>query len=275
MKNKVFYVILALVFLAGLSLLLYPIVSDAYNSHLQSQAIAEYTQQVNTMARETNEKEWEKAHAYNESIPYRDNPFEMSEEELAEYESLLDLTGQGIMAYIEIPSIGVTLPIAHGVEEDTLQDKIGHLEWSSLPVGGENSHCVVSGHRGLPSSELFTNIDHLAVGDTFYIHVLDRTLKYTVCHIAVVEPEDQGLLRIQAGEDLVTLVTCTPYGINSHRLLVRGMRVGTATQETTAKLPVKNEITSFDTLLLVALGLVAIGIVAFGVLLFSRGKKKK
>ena len=153
-------------------------------------------------------------------------------------------------------------------------DKIGHLEWSSLPIGGENTHCVISGHRGLPSAELFTNIDHLELGDKFYIHVLGQSLEYQVCNIAVVEPQDQRLLRIEEGQDLVTLVTCTPYGINSHRLLVRGIRTGTDQDDLSQTIYVKNEITAIDVVVLVSVILVVIAIIAFFVVLLGNKKKK-
>nr|MBQ8243712.1 class C sortase [Oscillospiraceae bacterium] len=274
MKNKLFYIILVVVFVAGLSLLLYPTVSNAYNAWLQSKAIVEYTQQVDGLAQEANEKEWEKAQDYNRALSQRIDPFSLTEEQQAQYPQLLNMTEQGIMAYIEIPAIDVTLPIAHGTSEETLKDKIGHIEWSALPVGGENTHCVISGHRGLPSSELFTNIDHLELGDKFYIHTLGQTLEYQVCNIAVVEPEDQNLLRVEQGQDLVTLVTCTPYGINSHRLLVRGIRTDNQSGAPSGDIYVKNEVTGVDLLVLVSVLLVAVAIVAFMILLLSNKKKK-
>lgn len=274
MKNKLFYIILAVVFVAGLSLLLYPTVSNAYNAWLQSKAIVEYAQQVDGLAQEANEKEWEKAQSYNQALSQRVDPFSLTEEQQTQYPQLLNLTDQGIMAYIEIPAIDVTLPIAHGTSEQTLKDKIGHIEWSALPVGGENTHCVISGHRGLPSSELFTNIDHLELGDKFYIHTLGQILEYQVCNIAVVEPEDQNLLRVEQGQDLVTLVTCTPYGINSHRLLVRGIRTETNIDTPSGNIYVKNEVTGVDLPALVSVLLVAVAIVAFMILLLGNQKKK-
>ena len=155
-----------------------------------------------------------------------------------------------------------------------MRDKIGHLEWSSLPVGGENTHCVISGHRGLPSAELFTNIDHLELGDKFYIHVLGQTLEYQVCNIAVVEPQDQRLLRIEEGRDLVTLVTCTPYGINSHRLLIKGIRTNAQGNAPQTDIYVKNEITAIDVVVLVSVTLVAVALVAFVIVLLGSKKKK-
>ena len=273
MKNKAMYILLVLIFVAGLSLLLYPTISNAYNDYLHSKAIVEYAEQVDNMEQEMFLKEWEKTEAYNRSLAERSNPFALSQTQEQQYWELLDLTGKGIMAYVEIPAVDVVLPIAHGTEESTLKEYVGHIEWSSLPIGGESTHCVVSGHRGLPSSELFTNIDHLELGDEFYIHVLGETLHYQVCNIAVVEPQDQRLLRIVEGKDLVTLVTCTPYGINSHRLLVQGIRMGT--QDAAQQIIVKNETTGVDVMVLIPIILVAIAVVVFVVMLLSGIKKKK
>lgn len=275
MKKKLPGILLVLVFVAGLSLLLYPTISNAYNSWLQSKAIAEYSQQVDKLEQQTYEQEWAKAQSYNQQLHCRTDPFGLTEELEKQYWQTLNLSGRGIMGYVQIPSVDVTLPIAHGTSEDTLRDKIGHLEWSSLPVGGESTHCVISGHRGLPSSELFTNIDHLELGDKFYLHTLGQTLEYTVCHIAVVEPQDQRLLRIEEGQDLVTLVTCTPYGINSHRLLVRGIRSGGENAEQTDQIFLKNEITGIDTMVLVMVLLAVLSVTAFVFLILSGRKKNK
>lgn len=274
MKNKLFYIVLVIVFVAGLSLLLYPTISNAYNAWLQSRAIAEYSQQSNQMDQQIYQQELEKAQAHNNALLDRTDPYALPEQLQAQYESILSVTNQGIMAYIQIPSIDVTLPIAHGTSEETLRDKIGHLEWSSLPVGGENTHCVISGHRGLPSAELFTNIDHLELGDKFYIHVLGQTLEYQVCNIAVVEPQDQRLLHIEEGRDLVTLVTCTPYGINSHRLLIKGIRTNAQGEAPQTDIYVKNEITAIDVVVLVSVTLVAVALVAFVIVLLGSKKKK-
>lgn len=273
MKNKLFYIILVVVFLAGLSLLLYPTISNAYNTWLQSKAIAEYSRQAGQMDQEVYEQEMAKANNHNQELLERSDPYSLTEEQLERYKNILAVTNQGIMAYVEIPSIDVMLPIAHGTSDDVLRDKIGHLEWSSLPVGGESTHSVISGHRGLPSAELFTNIDHLELGDKFYIHIMGQTLEYQVCNISVVEPKDQRLLRIEEGQDLVTLVTCTPYGINSHRLLVRGIRSGTQGDDLPVQIKVKNEITAIDVLVLVSVILVVVAIVAFAIVLLRRKKK--
>lgn len=226
-------IILIAIFFLGLSLLLYPAVSDYWNSLHQSRAIAEYADEVAHLDEDQYKEIWDAVDAYNKSILERSNPYLVSEEKLTEYNSLLNLSGDGVMGYIEIPAIGCSLPIYHGVEEKVLQKAIGHLDWTSLPAGGENTHCVVSGHRGLPSAKLFTNLDVLVEGDLFMLRILDEILTYEVDRILIVEPHESEALRIVEGEDYCTLVTCTPYGVNTHRLLVRGHRVeNTASSKT-------------------------------------------
>lgn len=224
-KNNLSTILLVVLLLAGLSLLLYPTFSDYWNSFHQTQAIASYAKEVANLNQEEYEKIWEKARKYNEELSKKGTNFFLSDAEKAEYESQLDVSGLGIMGYIEIPEIKVSLPIYHGTEESALQIAVGHLEWSSLPVGGESSHCVVSGHRGLPSAKLFTNLDALEEGDIFMLRVLDEVLTYEVDQILIVEPQDTAALQIEEGKDYCTLVTCTPYGINTHRLLVRGHQI--------------------------------------------------
>ena len=220
--NHLITILLVLIFLLGLSLLLYPAVSDYWNSKHQTRAIAVYSEEVSGLDEDQYQALWEAAAAYNASLLERDNAYLLTEEQKAAYEQLLNVSGLGIMGYIEIPSIDCSLPIYHGTEESVLQIAIGHLEWTSLPVGGESTHCVLSGHRGLPSAKLFTNLDKLQEGDVFLLRVLDEVLTYEVDQILIVEPQETGALRIVEGEDYCTLVTCTPYGINTHRLLVRG-----------------------------------------------------
>ena len=227
-KSVVSTVILILVFFLGLSLVLYPSVSDYWNSLHQSRAIATYAEEVSNLNTDRYEQLWAEAVDYNRTLRDRDNAFLLSETQKAAYDGLLNVGGNGVMGYIEIPTIGVSLPIYHGTDEGVLQIAVGHIEWTSLPVGGESSHCVISGHRGLPSAKLFTNLDKLVVGDTFLFRVLDETLTYEVDQILIVEPQEVSALTIREGEDLCTLVTCTPYGINTHRLLVRGHRVENA-----------------------------------------------
>jgi sortase A len=223
-RKRIYSTLLVLAFLTGLSLLLYPTVSDYYNSLHQSRAIAEYSNKVKNLKEEEYEELLQEARDYNEKLANRGTTsFVLSDEEMEEYESLLNI--DDVMGYIEIPSIDCSLPIYHGDDEATLQVGVGHVAGSSLPVGGSGTHCVLSGHRGLPSAKLFTNLDQLAEGDTFIIRTLNETLTYEVDQIRIVEPEDVSDLQIIPGEDLCTLVTCTPYGINTQRLLVRGHRV--------------------------------------------------
>ena len=221
-------IILIGMLLTGLSLLLYPSFSNYWNSFHATRAIASYAEETASL----NEAEYaamlQDAHVYNQAKAKNATTYALTDEQQKVYQSLLDVSGTGIMGYIEINSIGVSLPIYHGTEDSVLQIAVGHLDWSSLPVGGESTHCVMSGHRGLPSAKLFTNLDQLVVGDTFMVRVLDEVLTYEVDQILIVEPDDVSALKIVPGEDLCTLVTCTPYGINSHRLLVRGHRVENA-----------------------------------------------
>ena len=220
-----FFLILILV--VGLSLMLYPSFSNWWNEAHQSRAIAAYSQEVSKLDENRYDELWQQAWEYNRSLVGRENAYLLDDSQKAEYERLLDVSGMGIMGYIEIPSLKVSLPIYHGTEESVLQVAVGHLEWTSLPVGGESTHCVLSGHRGLPSAKLFTDLDRLVVGDRFRLGVLDQVLTYEVDQILIVEPQDTEALLIEEGKDLCTLVTCTPYGINTHRLLVRGHRVET------------------------------------------------
>lgn len=225
MKKHLSTVILILVFLVGLSLLLYPTVSDYWNSLHQSRAIASYAENVAGLDDDRYDQLWAQAQEYNAGISRRSNRFVLSDAEREQYTRTLDVSGSGIMGYVEIPEIKCSLPIYHGTDEAALQIATGHIEWTSLPVGGEGTHCVISGHRGLPSAKLFTNLDQLELGDTFLLRVLDETLTYQVDQILIVEPDETDALYIVEGEDLCTLVTCTPYGVNTHRLLVRGHRI--------------------------------------------------
>ena len=227
MKKHGSTILLFLVFFIGLSLMLYPSFADWWNSFHQSRAVASYVEQVANMDDDKYDEIWSAAWDYNQSLLGRPNDFLLSEEQQESYQALLDIGSNGIMGYVEIPRIDVLLPIYHGTDEAVLQVAIGHLEWTSLPVGGENSHCVVSGHRGLPSARLFTDLDHMEVGDTFLLRVLDEVLTYEVDQIRIVEPHETDDLLIVEGRDLCTLVTCTPYGINTHRLLIRGSRIAT------------------------------------------------
>ena len=224
-KSSFVTVILIAVFFIGALLLLYPTISDFWNSFHQSRAIASYAEQVADLDENAYDRLWEDARIYNKTLGDRMNRFVMAEEQKKAYAALLNIADNGVMGYIEIPKVRCNLPIYHGTDEAVLQVAIGHVPGSSLPVGGESTHCVLSGHRGLPSAKLFTNLDELETGDVFMLRVLDETLTYEVDQIRTVLPNELGDLAIVEGEDYCTLVTCTPYGINSHRLLVRGHRV--------------------------------------------------
>jgi len=261
---------LILIFLAGLSLLLYPSVSNYWNSLHQSHAIAVYDQTLAKLDQEKNNQMRQQAREYNDSLLSRSDEFHLDEEFQTRYEALLDVTGTGIMGYVDIPCINCKLPIYHGTDESVLQVAVGHLEWTSLPVGGPSTHAVISGHRGLPSAELLTHIDRLETGDKFYLHVLGEELEYRVDDIAVVLPNDTSRLRVVAGEDYVTLVTCTPYGINSHRLLVRGTRVQNGAAATSGQLYLTNELRPVSLVYVIPLTLVGLGALT-GLFLWLRG----
>lgn len=235
MRKHLSTILLILVFLVGLSLLLYPTVSDHWNLLHQSRAIASYVTDVANLDDDAYETIWAAAQSYNDDLAENGIHWTLTDEELEEYESLLNVSGTGIMGYIEIAKIGCYLPIYHSTDEAVLQIAVGHIDGTSLPVGGESTHCVLSGHRGLPSAKLFTDLDQLVVGDTFVLHILDETLTYEVDQSLIVLPDEVSALAIQEGEDLCTLVTCTPYGVNSHRLLVRGHRVGNAAEAATVR----------------------------------------
>lgn len=224
-KDNLFTVILVAVLIVGLCLLIYPSFADYWNSFHQSRAVMSYAETVANMDEEEYEKILNVARDYNAMLAQNGINWTMTDEEKEDYRQELDISGTGVMGYIRIRKIDVLLPIYHGTEESILQTSIGHLEQTSLPVGGENTHCILSGHRGLPSARLFTDLDKLREGDTFSLTVLNETLTYEVDHIWIVEPDDLSHLQIEEGKDLCTLITCTPYGINTHRLLVRGHRV--------------------------------------------------
>ena len=232
--------------LLGLALLLYPPLSSWWNAARQAQSILDYSDSVARLKAEEQQRLRGAAEEFNRTLLDRVSPYALPEELAGEYPHML-LTGDGdVMCYLEIPALDLTLPVCHGVDSGTLQKSVGHLEWSSLPVGGEGTHCVLSGHRGLPSSELLTNIDRLERGDLFRLHVLGETLTYRVDQVAVVEPGDFSLLGIEEGEDLVTLLTCTPYGINSHRLLVRGTRADGGAASAGGGVELPNELRLYD-----------------------------
>jgi len=231
MRKHLSTIILVILLLLGVAILLYPTLSDYYNSFHQSRAIASYIEAIETADPTDYEVEWLNARAYNEGLKYKANRFVLSDEELAEYNACLNLTGSGIMGYIEVPRINCTLPIYHGTDEAVLQIAIGHIEGTSLPTGGPGNHTVLSGHRGLPSAKLFTDLDQMEVGDLFVIRVMNVVMTYEVDQILIVLPEELDALALDPEQDYCTLVTCTPYGVNTHRLLVRGHRTENAELE--------------------------------------------
>jgi len=231
LTSNIITVMIVLIMLAGIGLLLYPTISEKWNAVHQSRIIAGYTEQIkaNNEARIT--EMWDEAVRYNEKLLTYTDRYNLSDEQMEEYMSTLDATGTGVMGYITIPKIDVELPIYHTTDEAVLQIGVGHIPGTSLPVGGESTHAVLSGHRGLPSAKLFTRLDEVLVGDTFALHILDKVLIYTVDDIKVVLPEEADLIDIVEGKDYCTLITCTPYGVNTHRMLVRGEHIETITDE--------------------------------------------
>ena len=269
MKKNRSTIILILIFLVGLSVMLYPTVSDYVNQRHQSRALASYDETVNEMSDADYTAYFEAADAYNQRLAATPNSF-FTPEQVSGYDETLDVSGTGIMGYITIPKIGVELPVYHGTSDGVLQVAAGHLEGSSLPVGGAGTHAVISAHRGLPSAKLFTNLDELEAGDTFTITVLDRVLTYEVDRISIVLPTETDLLQPVEGQDYVTLMTCTPYGINSHRLLVRGHRV----ENQSEAIRVTSDAIQIEPLLVAPAVALPILLILLIVLLASGGKKK-
>ena len=225
MKKKLLTLLIVILLISGMSLMLYPVVSDYLNSVSRAGDISAYVESVANTNEADHRMILDRAIEYNERLASEPAHWVLDEEETEDYESQLNIAGKGIIAYIEIPKLGCSLPIYHGTGDDVLQIAIGHLAGSSLPVGGKSTHCVVSGHRGLPSAKLFTNLDKLSEGDVFTIRTLNEVLSYEVDRISIVLPTETEQLQIVPGEDLCTLMTCTPYGVNTHRLLVRGRRM--------------------------------------------------
>lgn len=226
-SSKASTIFLIFFVVAGLSLLLYPSVANYVNTLHSSRAITSYNDALAQLGDDAQQAMLDEAHAYNKKLFDDGYTLILPEPRKPSYFKLLDITGTGIMGYIEIQKLGVMLPIYHGTGEDVLQIAVGHIEGSFLPVGGENTHAVLSGHRGLPSAKLFTDLDKMTIGDTFTIKVLKEELTYEVDQILTVLPDEMDALNVVPGEDLCTLITCTPYGINTHRLLVRGHRIET------------------------------------------------
>lgn len=227
-------IVVAIILIAGVGLLAYPTIADYVNELHSSKAIGSYVEKTKDLSKEEKENLLEEAREYNKSLVDKINRYYLNEEEKKRYNHILNITKTGIMAYIEIPKLNVYMPVYHGTDEGVLQIAAGHLPGSSFPVGGESTHSLISGHSGLSSAKLFTDIDKLQEGDLFFVHVFDEVLAYRVNQIKVVLPDDVETLEIEKGKDYVTLITCTPYGVNSHRLLVRGER--TAYKEPESKI---------------------------------------
>ena len=272
MKKHLSTIILVLVLVLGLGIMLYPTVSDWWNSFHQTRAIASYSDAVATMDNELYDQLWQEAEAYNAALAQKANPYFFTEEDQALYDSTLNVSGTGIMGYIDIPEIKCTLPIYHGTSEAVLQVGVGHIEGSSLPVGGEGTHCVLSGHSGLPSAVLFTHLEDLDIGDLFTLQIMDETLTYEVDRFNRVLPHEMELLTIEEGKDSCTLVTCTPYGINTHRLLVHAHRV--ANEAATAHIRVTADAVRIDPTLVSPAAAAPMLLLLFLWLMFGGGKKK-
>lgn len=283
MKSKLNKLIIGIIFLAGLSLLLYPFVANQWNNHRQKQLISSYEQSVSDKdaAHEIDyDAELQKAKAYNEALlpsilPDSFAVAQASEEDKT-YMDALNIAGDEVMGIVEIPKINIKLPIYHTTDEEVLKQAAGHLEGSSLPVGGESTHAVISAHRGLPSASLFTDLDQLKKGDHFLIHVLNENLCYEVDKISVVKPEETSSLAVEEGQDLVTLLTCTPYGVNTERLLVRGHRVPYVEQEVAdEKTPLSGISLHTNYLLWVIIGLTITAIFILVLYLKEKNLQKK
>lgn len=287
MKRKISGILFGLMFLLGFAILIYPTVSNQWNTYRQNQLISSYEELIGKMAEEDFTKEWEKANAFNDTIIHNNvfgDVFGEDGDDIknTEYWQILNVGNDGVMGYVSIPKINVKLSIYHGTADDVLQTGIGHLNGTKLPIGGESTHSVLAAHRGLPSARLFTDIEQLERGDMFYVHVLDETLAYQVDQILdMVDKDDnetlQKALQIEEGQDYVTLFTCTPYGVNSHRLLVRGTRVpynGEEEIESTAAESMLKSIQNYYMIYLI-LGLsVTLLVILLMKFLIKPGKKK-
>ena len=288
MKKKIPGIIFGLMFLIGFGILVYPTVADQWNTYRQSRLISSYERTISDMEPEDFTAEWEKARAFNDTLTQNSiygDVFGEEDQELedTDYWKVLNVGGDGIMGYLSIPKINIKLSIYHGTSEEVLQTGVGHLNGTKLPIGGESTHSVLAAHRGLPSARLFTDIDQLEKGDMFYIHVLDETLAYQVDQILdMVDKDDhetlEKALQIEEGKDQVTLFTCTPYGVNSHRLLVRGTRVPYTGEEDAAATPVDTMLEAVQNyyMLYLILGLaITLLIILLMKFLMGSGRKKK
>ena len=272
MKKNLSTILLVAVLIVGVGLLVYPSLSDYWNSFHQTRAIASYSDAVSTMDNADYDRIWSEAEAYNAALAEKANPYFFTEEDQKLHEDRLNISGTGVMGYIDIPEIKCTLPIYHGTSDAVLQVGVGHIEGSSLPVGGEGTHCVLSGHSGLPSAVLFTHLEDLDIGDLFTLQIMDETLTYEVDRFNRVLPHEMDLLTIEEGKDSCTLVTCTPYGVNTHRLLVHAHRV--ANEAATAHIRVTADAVRIDPILVSPAAAVPMLLLLFLWLMFGGGKKK-
>ena len=272
MKRYVSTAVIAAAFFVGISLLLYPVISEYINAKHQSKAIASYDEIASHMSEADYDEIFAEARAYNDALARTEGAF-YQPERVPGYLEALDITGTGIMGYVTIDKIGVELPVYHTVETDVLQSAVGHLPGTSLPIGGEGTHAVLSGHRGLPSARLFTDLNKLEPGDLFTITVLNRVVMYRVDQVKIVDPTDVTDLQLIPGRDYCTLFTCTPYGINSHRLLVRGHRV--ENQASASTIRVTADAMQIEPLLIAPLVAVPMLLVLLVMVLIPHRTKKK
>lgn len=288
MKRKISGIFFGLLFLAGFGILIYPTVSDQWNTYRQNQLISGYENRVSKLTEEDFTEEWQKAKSFNDTLVQNDlyrDVFGGDGQDISgtDYWKVLNVNGDGVMGYLSIPKINIRLAIYHGTADDVLQTGVGHISGTKLPVGGESTHSVLAAHRGLPAARLFTDIDQMKKGDMFYIHVLDETLAYQVDDIQdMVDKDDRETLdkalKIQEGEDQVTLFTCTPYGVNSHRLLVRGTRVpynGEEAETSVADTMLKAIRNYYMLYLILGLSVTFLVILFMKFLFKTRGKRKK
>ena len=270
-KSRLTTLALVLMLVVGTAIMAYPTFSNWWNSFHQTRVIAGYSAKVEQIDQESIDAMIDAARAYNASLPLKENPFAMTDEDMERYNSLLDISGTGVMGYVQIPSIKVDIPIYHGTGNAALQTAVGHIDWTSLPVGGEGTHAAISGHRGLPRARLFTDLDQLKEGDTFTITVLNYRISYEIDQIRIVDPGDVSDLIIVPGEDYCTLVTCTPYGINTHRLLLRGHRVANEDGEMLVVAPEAYRIPNYLTIPAVAIPLLFLFLL--GMLIYYRHRR--
>ncbi|MBE6976017.1 MAG: class C sortase [Ruminococcaceae bacterium] len=270
MKTRKSTIILLVSFFIGLCVLLYPSISSYWNSKTQSEAIVDYEAMLSRIEAADFSKFFAEAEAYNTQLGNLKAPY-LEHNKLENYWKILDISGTGMMGYITVPKINQELPIYHGTSDSVLSIAVGHLQGSSLPVGGESTHCVMSAHRGLPTAVLFTHLDRMEIGDTFTMTILDRQFTYEVDQIRIVEPNDTSLIQIEEGKDYCTLLTCTPYGINTQRLLVRGHQID-MTQE--RNLYIANEAYRIDTLIVTPLVALPIIFVLLIYVMFAPVKKE-